>query len=149
MAPQPPRAARAVRGVRMQRYVCGSVDVVVPVAAVQQWSLPAQACTVVAIWAAVIACVHASVTSLLPWWATAAPGGLATARAVSPFVWGAMYMFIGTMHFYLPDAYLAIMPHRGAWGFWYLPGSPSFHIIWSGARDIRSQIHSAPKQGSS
>ena len=134
---------------RMQRFVCGSVDIVVPVAAVQQWPLLAQACVVFAIWAAVVACTHACVTSLLPWWATAAPDGLATARAVSPFVWGAMYVIIGSQHFSQSDAFLAIMPHHGAWGFWYLPGSPSFHIVWSGAvaRDIRSLIRWVQETG--
>mmetsp|Transcript_18202 Transcript_18202/g.45247 ORF Transcript_18202/g.45247 Transcript_18202/m.45247 type:complete len:127 (-) Transcript_18202:314-694(-) len=27
-------------------------------------------------------------------------------------------------------------PHKGAWGFWYLPGSPSFHVNWTGAAEI-------------
>lgn len=24
------------------------------------------------------------------------------------------------------------MPAQGAWGFWYLPGSKSFHVAWTG-----------------
>ena len=25
---------------------------------------------------------------------------------------------------------------QGAWGFWYLPGSPSFHVNWTGVAEI-------------
>lgn len=24
------------------------------------------------------------------------------------------------------------MPAQGAWGFWYIPGSKSFHVAWTG-----------------
>lgn len=26
--------------------------------------------------------------------------------------------------------------HSGAWGFWYLPGSPSFHVNWTGVAEV-------------
>lgn len=25
---------------------------------------------------------------------------------------------------------------QGAWGFWYLPGDPSFHVNWTGVAEI-------------
>lgn len=25
---------------------------------------------------------------------------------------------------------------QGAWGFWYLPGSPSFHVNWTGVAEV-------------
>ena len=29
-----------------------------------------------------------------------------------------------------------IMPAWGAWGFWYLPGSKEFHVVWTGIVEI-------------
>ena len=26
--------------------------------------------------------------------------------------------------------------HKGAWGFWHLPGSPEFHVTWTGVAEI-------------
>jgi uncharacterized membrane protein len=25
---------------------------------------------------------------------------------------------------------------QGAWGFWYLPGTPSFHVYWTGVAEV-------------
>jgi uncharacterized membrane protein len=25
---------------------------------------------------------------------------------------------------------------QGAWGFWYLPGDPSFHVYWTGVAEV-------------
>jgi len=29
-----------------------------------------------------------------------------------------------------------MMPRRGAWGLWYLPGSASFHVNWTGVAEV-------------
>jgi uncharacterized membrane protein len=29
---------------------------------------------------------------------------------------------------------------QGAWGFWYLPGSPSFHVNWTGVAEIAGGV---------
>jgi uncharacterized membrane protein len=32
---------------------------------------------------------------------------------------------------------------QGAWGFWYLPGSPSFHVNWTGVAEIAGGVGTA------
>jgi uncharacterized membrane protein len=39
-------------------------------------------------------------------------------------------------HFTLQKEYTNIYPFKGAWGVWYLPGSPSFHVQWTGIAEI-------------
>ena len=114
-----------------QRYVYGSVDVVVPLGAVQRLPLPQQAAVVASVFAALAACVAAAVSLLLPALDAAAPDAMAACRAAWP-LWGLAYAFAGVMHFVAADAFRACMPKRGAWGFWYVPGSAWFHVAWSG-----------------
>ncbi|KAJ8599820.1 hypothetical protein CTAYLR_004026 [Chrysophaeum taylorii] len=52
------------------------------------------------------------------------------------FLIGAIFAVIGVSHFTAEDAYLGIYPPRGTWGFWNLPGSPEFHVRWTGAAEI-------------
>eukprot|EP00438_Fugacium_kawagutii_P011557 Skav235011 [mRNA] locus=scaffold276:149845:154186:+ [translate_table: standard] len=49
---------------------------------------------------------------------------------------GAFYMAAGVAHFTAQDAFESIYPPEGTWGFWYLPGSASFHVAWTGVAEI-------------
>lgn len=49
---------------------------------------------------------------------------------------GVIYAAAGVTHFTLEDAYVNIYPSKGAWGFWNLPGSPKFHVQWTGVAEI-------------
>jgi len=49
---------------------------------------------------------------------------------------GAIYAAAGVTHFTIQEEYENIYPTRGAWGFWYLPGSPAFHVKWTGAAEV-------------
>mmetsp|Transcript_5512 Transcript_5512/g.14952 ORF Transcript_5512/g.14952 Transcript_5512/m.14952 type:complete len:280 (-) Transcript_5512:655-1494(-) len=49
---------------------------------------------------------------------------------------GAVYLAAGITHFTLGEAYENIMPQKGAWGIWYLPGSAKFHVAWTGVAEI-------------
>ena len=49
---------------------------------------------------------------------------------------GAIYAVIGVSHFLVPETFEAIVPPVGTWGFWALPGTPGFHVAWSGAAEI-------------
>ena len=56
-------------------------------------------------------------------------GGIAT-------LLGAAFCLAGYSHFAFSHAYEAIYPPEGTWGFWYLPGSASFHVAWTGVAEI-------------
>jgi len=49
---------------------------------------------------------------------------------------GAIFVTAGRSHFTMPDAFIAIYPPQGTWGFWYLPGSPEFHVAWTGVAEF-------------
>ena len=49
---------------------------------------------------------------------------------------GAVYVLAGLAHFGVKDAFLSIFPPQGTWGLWYLPGSPEFHVAWTGAAEF-------------
>ena len=49
-----------------------------------------------------------------------------------PLVLGILYLTAGVGHFLSADAFRDIYPPPGTWGFWYLPGSASFHVTWTG-----------------
>lgn len=49
-----------------------------------------------------------------------------------PFVMGTFFLLAGTGHFLAAEAFQDIYPPPGTWGFWYLPGSAAFHLIWTG-----------------
>jgi uncharacterized membrane protein len=58
-----------------------------------------------------------------------------TWRYTWPFL-GAIYAAAGVTHFTLQDAYENVYPQKGAWGIWFLPGSPEFHVKWTGVAEI-------------
>ncbi|KAJ8901496.1 hypothetical protein NDN08_007341 [Rhodosorus marinus] len=49
---------------------------------------------------------------------------------------GLLFVAGGVAHFVYPESYARIVPSWGAWGWWYIPGSPNFHVIWSGIAEI-------------
>lgn len=49
---------------------------------------------------------------------------------------GAFYIAAGVAHFTAAEAFESIYPPEGTWGFWYLPGSASFHVAWTGVAEI-------------
>lgn len=62
-------------------------------------------------------------------------GWFAAWQKTWPFL-GFVYMAAGVAHFTAKDAFEAIYPPQGTWGFWYLPGSPEFHVIWTGVAEL-------------
>lgn len=49
---------------------------------------------------------------------------------------GLVYIAGGVAHFTLHEDYCNIMPRKGAWGIWELPGTASFHVYWTGVAEI-------------
>ena len=49
---------------------------------------------------------------------------------------GLVYAAAGVTHFTLQEQYENIYPSKGSWGIWYLPGSPEFHVKWTGVAEI-------------
>jgi uncharacterized membrane protein len=45
-------------------------------------------------------------------------------------------MLAGVTHFTLKEEFENIYPARGAWGVWYLPGSKTFHVAWTGVAEF-------------
>ena len=134
-----PRQTRASsrRGpvAQTQRYVTGKVDVTMPLAAVQQLPLPAQAACVTGILAALGAGTHVCSSVVAPALEAAAPTLFSFSRATWPLL-GVTYVAAGVAHFTLHDEFCTMFPQRGAWGLWYLPGSASFHVNWTGVAEI-------------
>lgn len=100
-------------------------------------SLPAaaQAASVAGVWAALGAATYLTCAVVGPAVADAFPGYAAWSRSTWP-VLGLTYVAAGLAHFALPGGFRDMYPHRGAWGFWYLPGTPEFHVAWTGVAEI-------------
>lgn len=65
-----------------------------------------------------------ALTSIIQTWKTSwAPG------------FGLIFTLVGIPHFTLQKDYENIYPYQGAWGIWYLPGSPAFHVLWTGVAE--------------
>ena len=58
-----------------------------------------------------------------------------TWESFSAVVLGLTFVAAGRSHFTLPEAFKAIYPPPGTWGFWYLPGSADFHVAWTGVAE--------------
>lgn len=53
-----------------------------------------------------------------------------------PLLIGTLYLSAGSGHFLATDAFCDIFyPPPGTWGIWYLPGSASFHVAWTGVAE--------------
>lgn len=59
------------------------------------------------------------------------PGAMAAWEGTFPLL-GPIFMAAGVSHFTLHEDFVNMYPPLGTWGFWYLPGSPSFHVNWTG-----------------
>lgn len=49
---------------------------------------------------------------------------------------GILFFLAGITHFTLCDEYCNITPAQGSWGFWYIPGSKKFHVLWTGVAEM-------------
>jgi uncharacterized membrane protein len=94
---------------------------------------PIQAKAVVGIFAALFLGTQAFSSVLTDW--TAQYEWLQNFRYSWP-VLGAVFVAAGVTHFTVEDEYCNIYPSRGTWGLWYLPGSPQFHVQWTGVAEI-------------
>ena len=57
----------------------------------------------------------------------------------APFL-GLAFAAAGISHFTILQDFCNIYPGRGAWGFWYLPGTASFHVKWTGIAEIAGGV---------
>jgi len=53
-----------------------------------------------------------------------------------PLTVGLLYLISGLGHFVAMESFISIYPPIGTWGIWYLPGSASFHVIWTGIVEL-------------
>jgi len=56
-----------------------------------------------------------------------------------PELLGPIFVAAGVSHF-LVDDFLNIYPPPGTWGFWNLPGTAKFHVVWTGIAEILGGI---------
>lgn len=56
--------------------------------------------------------------------------------AKSWFPLGPIFAAAGVAHFTEEQGFKDMYPHQGAWGFWRLPGSDTFHVQWTGVVEI-------------
>jgi len=57
-------------------------------------------------------------------------------RSTWPLSFGAIFSLAGVTHFTLAEEYENIVPTKGAWGVWNIPGSRAFHVAWTGAAEL-------------
>jgi uncharacterized membrane protein len=57
-------------------------------------------------------------------------------RSTWPLAFGAVFSLAGVTHFTLAEEYENIVPTKGAWGVWNIPGSRGFHVAWTGAAEL-------------
>lgn len=62
-----------------------------------------------------------------------------TAQPASRLI-GLIYLVTGITHFTNLDGFCDVYPERGAWGWWYLPGSAKFHVEWTGVAEVLGGI---------
>ena len=96
---------------------------------------PLQTASVLGVWTGIGALTVAWCAHLGPDLERALPTVMSWSRATWP-VMGLTYVAAGAAHFALPRGFKDMYPHKGAWGWWNLPGSPEFHVAWTGAAEI-------------
>jgi uncharacterized membrane protein len=96
---------------------------------------PAQTAVLLAVWAGIGALTVGWCSNLGPEVDHALPTVMSWSRATWPVI-GLTYVAAGAAHFALPGGFKDMFPHKGAWGWWNLPGSPEFHVAWSGVAEI-------------
>ena len=94
-----------------------------------------QGAVVGAIFVALLAGTHEACATLGPALESLSPSLMAWSKSTWPII-GITYVAAGVAHFTFHDGFVSMMPHRGAWGFWNLPGSASFHVNWTGVAEI-------------
>jgi len=57
-------------------------------------------------------------------------------RATWPISFGLIFSLAGVTHFTVKEEYENIVPTKGAWGVWNIPGSKSFHVAWTGVAEL-------------
>ncbi len=57
-------------------------------------------------------------------------------RSTWPLTFGAVFSLAGVTHFTLSEEYENIVPTKGAWGVWNIPGSRKFHVAWTGVAEL-------------
>ena len=100
-------------------------------AAVSSMPESTQAGVVAGIFAALGAGTAISCSIIGPAIEHAIPDLFAFSKATWPLL-GVTYVAAGVAHFSLEKGFLDMYPHRGAWGIYALPGSPRFHVQWTG-----------------
>lgn len=55
---------------------------------------------------------------------------------ILPILLGLFYLSAGIGHFAYSQEFQNIVPPIGTWGIWYLPGSASFHVTWTGFVEV-------------
>eukprot|EP00899_Mesostigma_viride_P004021 jgi/Mesvir1/1361/Mv12282-RA.1 len=104
-------------------------------AVVSQWPEPAQAAAVAAIFSGLGVGTAFCCTQVGPWFAQNLPWFYHFSEATWPII-GVPFIAAGVAHFGMEKGFLDMYPHRGAWGIFYLPGSPSFHVQWTGVAEV-------------
>lgn len=104
-------------------------------AAVQQLPEAQQAAVFASVFAALGACTWASCALVAPALESAFPFLFGLSRATWPLL-AAPFLLAGVAHFTSEEDFCLMMPKRGAWGLWYLPGSPRFHVAWTGVAEM-------------
>ena len=95
----------------------------------------AQTACVLAVWAAILLGTYECCEVVGPATRALAPELAAWSARSWPLI-GLTYIAAGAAHFAVHDGFTSMMPHKGAWGFWNLPGSASFHVNWTGVAEI-------------
>lgn len=49
---------------------------------------------------------------------------------------GIFYVFVGVSHILSPKDFENVVPLKGTWGIWYVPGSRAFHVLWTSGVEI-------------
>ena len=96
--------------------------------------VPAQAAVVVAIFTGLYVSTMALISGVESL-KELAPGIMLPWMSTWPIL-GAFFAAAGVAHFSIKDAFINMYPARGAWGFWYLPGSKAFHVAWTGVAEL-------------
>eukprot|EP00904_Undaria_pinnatifida_P005769 jgi/Undpi1/2321/HiC_scaffold_13.g05704.m1 len=101
---------------------------------ISEESKPIQALTVAAIVAGHVVAVKSLLKLIVEQEAKCA--SFASWKAASPAVLGALYIAAGSLHFAKLKEMCNIVPPKGTWGLWYVPGRASFHVKWTGVVEI-------------
>ena len=95
----------------------------------------AQMAVVLGAWVAILLATYECCSVVGPALEHLAPGIMAWSKTTWPII-GVTYVAAGVAHFTVHEGFVSMMPHKGAWGFWNLPGSASFHVNWTGVAEI-------------